>query len=138
METILVYVALGIGAGLLAGMLGMGGGQVVVPGSLNIFPLKGFHDGYLVHMAPGTSLSTSVVTSLPSAHSHYRLGSIGLHLVKRMTPGIVVGAALTHWLPVTSSKKFGTSIHRWRANSDPMASQLALVKQRFVPSSADA
>ena len=94
METILVYVALGIGAGLLAGMLGVGGGQVVVPGLLYIFHLKGFQDGYLVHMALGTSLATIVVTSLSSAYSHYRLGSIDLHLVKRMTPGIVVGAAL--------------------------------------------
>ena len=33
METLLVYVALGIGAGLLAGMLGVGGGQVAAAGS---------------------------------------------------------------------------------------------------------
>lgn len=94
METVLVYVGLGIGAGLLAGMLGVGGGQVVVPGLLYIFHLKGFQDGYLVHMALGTSLATIVVTSLSSAYSHYRLRSINLHLVQRMTPGIVVGAAL--------------------------------------------
>ena len=94
METVLIYVGLGIGAGLLAGMLGVGGGQVVVPGLLYIFHLKGFHNGYLVHMALGTSLATIVVTSLSSAYSHYRLGSINLNLVKRMTPGIVIGAAL--------------------------------------------
>lgn len=91
METVLV--GLGIGAGLLAGMLGVGGGQVVVPGLLYIFHLKGFQDS-LVHMALGTSLATIVVTSLSSAYPHYRLGSIDLNFVKRMTPGIVPGAAL--------------------------------------------
>ncbi len=92
METILIYVALGAGAGVLAGMLGVGGGQVVVPGLLYLFHRSQFADPVLVHMALGTSLATIAVTSLASAWSHYRWGSLDLELVKRMAPGITVGA----------------------------------------------
>ncbi|WP_313297486.1 sulfite exporter TauE/SafE family protein [Diaphorobacter sp.] len=94
METLLVYVALGIGAGLLAGMLGVGGGQVVVPGLLYLFQLHQFPDAHLVHLALGTSLATIAVTSLASAWSHYRLGSLSMSATKSMAPGIVVGALL--------------------------------------------
>lgn len=94
METLLVYVALGIGAGLLAGMLGVGGGQVVVPGLLYLFHLNHFPEQHLVHLALGTSLATIAVTSLSSAGSHYRLGSISVALARRMAPGIVVGAVV--------------------------------------------
>ena len=84
METLLVYVALGIGAGLLAGMLGVGGGQVVVPGLLYLFHLNHFPEQHLVHLALGTSLATIAVTSISSAWSHYRLGSISVALARRM------------------------------------------------------
>ncbi len=94
METLLVYVALGMGAGLLAGMLGVGGGQVVVPGLLYLFHLNHFPEQHLVHLALGTSLATIAVTSLSSAWSHYRLGSIDVALARRMAPGIVIGAVL--------------------------------------------
>ncbi|QNP48977.1 sulfite exporter TauE/SafE family protein [Diaphorobacter aerolatus] len=94
METLLVYVALGVGAGLLAGMLGVGGGQVVVPGLLYLFHVNHFPEQHLVHLALGTSLATIAVTSLSSAWSHYRLGSIDIPLARRMAPGIVVGAVI--------------------------------------------
>lgn len=103
METILIYVALGIGAGLLAGMLGVGGGQVVVPGLLYLFHRTPFAADVLMHMALGTSLATIAVTSLASAWAHHRLGSIDLPLVQRMAAGIAAGAVLgglvAGWIP---------------------------------------
>jgi hypothetical protein len=88
----MLYVGLGIGAGLLSGMLGVGGGQVVVPGLLYIFHLKGIAPAVSVHMALGTSLATIVITSLSSALSHHRRGSVRWDVVRRMAPGIVVGS----------------------------------------------
>jgi uncharacterized membrane protein YfcA len=94
MEVVLVYVALGIGAGLLAGMLGVGGGQVVVPGLLYIFHVKSFSSDVAMHTALGTSLATIAVTSLSSARSHQKRGSLDWSIVKTLAPGIVVGAVL--------------------------------------------
>lgn len=94
MEVLSFYVLLGAGAGLLSGMLGVGGGQVVVPGLLYIFHLKGFDPGVAVHMALGTSLATIVVTSISSAISHNRRGSVSWALVRKLVPGIVVGAVI--------------------------------------------
>ncbi|MGJ7541891.1 sulfite exporter TauE/SafE family protein [Variovorax sp. LT1R16] len=94
MEVLTLYAALGIGAGLLSGMLGVGGGQVVVPGLLYLFHLKGFAPDIAVRMALGTSLATIVVTSLSSARAHHRRGSLDWRLVRRLAPGIVVGAVV--------------------------------------------
>ncbi len=83
-----------MGAGLLSGMLGVGGGQVVVPGLLYIFHLKGVPPAIAVHLALGTSLATIVITSISSAISHNRRGSVSWNLVRRLTPGIVLGAVI--------------------------------------------
>lgn len=94
MDVLMLYVLLGTGAGLLSGMLGVGGGQVVVPGLLYIFHLKGLAPAVAVHMALGTSLATIVVTSASSALSHHRRGAVNWDLVRRMAPGIVVGSVI--------------------------------------------
>jgi len=65
---------------------------VVVPGLLYIFHLKGFAPEIAVHMALGTSLATIVVTSFSAAQSHHRRGSLDWPTVRRMTPGIALGA----------------------------------------------
>lgn len=94
MDVWALYVLLGIGAGLLSGMLGVGGGQVVVPGLLYIFHHKGLAPAVAVHMALGTSLATIVITSISSAISHHRRGSVSWDLVRRLAPGIVIGAVI--------------------------------------------
>lgn len=94
MEVVALYVILGIGAGLLSGMLGVGGGQVVVPGLLYIFHLKDFDPSSAVHLALGTSLATIVVTSGSSAHSHLKRAAVDWKLVGRLVPGIVLGAVI--------------------------------------------
>lgn len=92
MEVLTLYALLGAGAGLLSGMLGVGGGQVVVPGLLYIFHLKGIVPQNAVHLALGTSLATIVVTSLSSAMSHRRRGSLDERILLRFVPGITAGA----------------------------------------------
>lgn len=72
----------------------MVGGQVVVPGLLYIFHLKGFDPGIAVYMALGTSLATIVVTSISSAISHNRRGAVNWALVRKLVPGIVTGASI--------------------------------------------
>lgn len=86
--------ATGLTAGLLAGLLGIGGGIVVVPVLFYIFSLFGFDQGVAMHMAVGTSLGTMVPTSIMSARSHYQRGAVDMALFKRWAPAVVVGVVL--------------------------------------------
>ncbi len=85
---------LGAFAGLLAGLLGVGGGLVIVPVLVLIFTAQGVADSVLVHLAVGTSLATIVFTSLSSMRAHHAHGAVLWPVVWRLAPGIVMGALL--------------------------------------------
>ena len=104
--TYLLYIVLGAMAGLLAGLLGIGGGLVIVP-MLNIaFELQKFPEVHLQHVALGTSLATIIFTSLSSMRAHHRRGAINYTAFWRLTPGIVVGTYLGAWLAALLSTVF--------------------------------
>jgi hypothetical protein len=90
----LPYLLLGSVAGMLAGLLGVGGGLVIVPVLVWLFHLAGMPPEVVMHMAIGTSLATIVPTSLSSVWAHHRLGAVLWGAVARLAPGIVLGAAL--------------------------------------------
>ncbi len=65
--TFMLYFALGLlatggVAGVLAGLLGVGGGIVIVPVLFNLFPYLGIDEGVRMHLAVGTSLATIIPT----------------------------------------------------------------------------
>lgn len=93
-DIFLIYLLVGALAGLVAGLLGVGGGVVIVPVLAFLFHAQGFTESNIMHLALGTSLATIAVTSLSSIVAHHRLGSFNWRLVKWLTPGLVVGAAL--------------------------------------------
>lgn len=84
--------ALGTVAGVLAGLLGIGGGIVIVPGLALVLLGSGVPADRLMQVAVGTSLATIIVTALASIHAHQRRGAIRWHIVRHLTPGVVVGA----------------------------------------------
>ncbi|RUO29820.1 sulfite exporter TauE/SafE family protein [Aliidiomarina sedimenti] len=88
----------GILAGLLSGMLGIGGGIVVVPLLIYLLPLMGIEAALVVPMAVGTSLATIVVTTLSGAYAHHRHRMILWPWVGLIAPcmvgGGIVGAML--------------------------------------------
>ncbi len=92
------YLLLGLGAGILAGLLGVGGGLVIVPVLLWLFSVQHFPADHLMQLALGSSLATIVVTSLASAYAHHRRGAVRWDLLAWITPGILVGAGLGAWL----------------------------------------
>jgi uncharacterized membrane protein YfcA len=89
-----LLVGLGLAAGLLAGLLGIGGGMVVVPGLFYIFALMNFPESSLMHMAAGTSMCVMVFTAVSSIGSHQVKGDVRWLIVARVVPGILVGVLL--------------------------------------------
>jgi uncharacterized protein len=89
-----LYALTGAVVGVLAGMLGVGGGLIVVPALAFLFEAQGLPRGVTVHLAIGTSLATIVFTSLSSMRAHHQRGTVGWGIVGRLTPGIVIGTYL--------------------------------------------
>ena len=79
-------------AGLLAGLLGVGGGIVIVPVLFFIFQLLGISPATAMSVAAGTSLLTIIPTSISSIRSHHKRGNVDFSIVKRWGPMIVLGA----------------------------------------------
>ncbi|MCB1554679.1 MAG: sulfite exporter TauE/SafE family protein [Xanthomonadales bacterium] len=90
----LVYPMLGAVAGLLAGLLGVGGGLVLVAALVALLPLQGVHPEQVMHAALATSLASIVVTALSSARAHAQRGSVMWPSVARLVPGLLVGGAV--------------------------------------------
>lgn len=90
--TSLIYAVAGVIAGLLSGILGIGGGLVVVPALLAIFQQQAVIPPPLsMHFAAGTSLAVMIFTSQSSIYSHFKLGDILWGVYHRLWPGIFVG-----------------------------------------------
>ncbi|HET8708420.1 MAG TPA: sulfite exporter TauE/SafE family protein [Pseudomonadales bacterium] len=96
--TYLIYPFLGIFAGLLSGLLGVGGGIVVVPVLIITFRLLGFSSDVLTHMAVGTSLGTILMTSLSSVRHHHLNKAVIWPLVCSMGAGMLLGALMGAFL----------------------------------------
>jgi len=89
----IAYLGLGSIAGLLAGLLGIGGGSVVVPMLVLMFGLQAFPAAVLVQVAVGTSFAIIAVTSLSSAWMHHRLGNVRWPIWLAMMPGLIAGVS---------------------------------------------
>jgi len=85
---------LGAFAGLLAGLLGIGGGLIIVPVLAFIFEQQGFNNQHLMHLSLGTSLATIVFSASFSIRAHHAHNAILWPIFKRLAPGIVMGAFL--------------------------------------------
>lgn len=87
----ITFLLLGVFAGTLAGIFGIGGGLVIVPILHFAFKGLGFPEDHLMHLCVGTSLSTIFITGMNSVHTHHRLKNIDWSIVKLMTPTVLLG-----------------------------------------------
>jgi len=93
-ELISLLFMLGAVVGVLAGLLGIGGGLLIVPALLFLLPKAGISADIAMQMALATSLSTIIITSGSSALNHLKLGNVDLFVVKWLMPGVVIGGFL--------------------------------------------
>ncbi len=89
-----VLLAIGAVAGVVAGLLGVGGGIVLVPAFYYTFTALGFDSPQLMQICVATSLATIVFTSIRSVQSHHKKGAVDWDILKTWAPGIVVGAII--------------------------------------------
>src|SRR6187402_870495 len=91
MAEVAAYLAIGAATGFFAGLLGIGGGTILVSSLALMFAAQGVPPAYVMHMAIGTSLAAIVAGSWASFRAHHRHGAVDWSLVRRMTPGLLVG-----------------------------------------------
>lgn len=92
--TYFIYLSLGVFAGTLSGLFGIGGGLVIVPTLLYCFRLLGFPAEHIMHLTVGTSLSIILVTVSSSLYSHHKLKNIDWKISIKIFPAILVGSFL--------------------------------------------
>lgn len=105
-----IYALAGAFAGLMSGIMGIGGGIIVVPALLFIFQHhSAFPPEYTMHFAAGTSLAVMLFTSQSSVRAHFKRSDILWDVYNRLWPGIVLGSITgalladqmpTHWLQI--------------------------------------
>lgn len=91
---LLPYLLLGAAAGITAGLLGVGGGIIVVPGLALLLADGVIPAERLMQFAVGTSLACIVVTAISSLYAHHRRGAVQWSIVGRLAPGILFGAVV--------------------------------------------
>ena len=91
---LLAYLLLGSVAGIMGGLLGLGGGIIIVPALLYVFIKQGLSADILMHVAVATSLATIVFTSISSAYAHHQRGAVLWRQVRLLVPGIILGGGL--------------------------------------------
>lgn len=93
-DLLLIYPLIGMFSGLIAGLLGVGGGLVMVPVLLYSFRLQGYDESLVLHLALGTSLAVIVFNALASIRAHHRHGAVLWPLFRQLAPGLVLGTLL--------------------------------------------
>ena len=97
-QLVVLLAAAGVAAGVLAGLLGVGGGIVLVPVLDLAFGAAGVPESVRMHLAVGTSLASIVPTALSSARAHWRRSGIDTSVALSWSPAIAAGASLGAWL----------------------------------------
>jgi uncharacterized membrane protein YfcA len=84
----------GLIMGLLAGLLGIGGGGIMVPILYELFSAIGVDDAVLMHLCVGTSLAVIMPTSLRSFFSHKAKGAVDMDIIRSMVLPVVAGVVI--------------------------------------------
>ncbi|CAN0596717.1 unnamed protein product [Laminaria digitata] len=98
MKIILLSVAIGLVAGLLGALCGVGGGIVLVPAFVTFF-------GFEQKQAVATSLAVIIITALASTLNNARAGNL---IDWKIVAAVGIASALTAW--------FGSDLMRSMSN----------------------
>jgi len=88
----------GAGAGLLAGLIGIGGGIIIVPVMYYGLVKMGVSADQAAHIAVATSLAAILPAALTSSFSHWRAGNTDFAFLREWGPGIAAGVVAAQLL----------------------------------------
>ena len=94
LEMLAILMVVGAFAGLVAGLLGVGGGIVLVPAFFYALGHLGYGSGQVMQVCVATSLATIVFTSVRSVQAHHRKGAVDWTLLKSWAPMVILGSML--------------------------------------------
>jgi len=108
MEQLLTYwpfalamLATGVVSGIMAGLLGVGGGAIIVPVLATALALLNIDNAVVQHIAVGTSLAVIIPTGISSARSHHKRGAVDMRVLKLWAPVIfaatLIGGLMARW-----------------------------------------
>jgi len=84
-ETIILILVIGLAAGILSGLVGVGGGLIIVPALV-------FFLGFTQHQAQGTSLGLLLLpVGILAVINYYHKGNIDIKVVLLMSVAFVLG-----------------------------------------------
>ena len=89
--SVVVALVVGLAAGALSGMLGIGGGTIAIPGMVLLLEVG-------QHTAQGVSLSAMLLTALVGAFVHYRQKNVKLSMVLLIAPSAAIFSLLGAWV----------------------------------------
>ncbi|MBI5590417.1 MAG: sulfite exporter TauE/SafE family protein [Deltaproteobacteria bacterium] len=101
-----MYAVVGAAAGVLAGLLGIGGGVVIVPMLVFSFARQGIPDQAIMHLALGTSMASIMFTAVSSFWFHHRRDAVRWLVVRRLVAGIFLGTFLGSCVAASLSTRF--------------------------------
>ncbi len=98
----LLFIALlsaaGVIAGLTSGLFGVGGGFIVVPALLAVFPFLTDQTDDLMLVAVGTSLATIVISSARSVQAHSKRDAVDFKLLRDWAVWVILGVGAGLWV----------------------------------------
>jgi uncharacterized membrane protein YfcA len=93
----------GLVAGVVAGLLGVGGGIILVPVLDLLLSRVGFPPEWRLHVAVATSMATIIPTAIVSSRAHFARAAVDMELIRRWSPGLVLGGLLGSLLAARAS-----------------------------------
>jgi uncharacterized protein len=102
-QTIVLLIIVGVAAGMLSGLVGLGGGVIIVPALVFLL-------GFSQHQATGTSLGILLLPAgIFAVMNYYKKGYIDIKVVLLIFAGFLIGGYLgskiSLSLPQTTLKK---------------------------------
>jgi len=102
-ELAILLVAVGVLAGFLAGVFGIGGGAILVPVFYECFRLAGVPVEVRMPLCIGTSLAVIIPTSIRSFRAHYLRGAVDMGIVRTwwlvIVLGVMAGSVIARYAP---------------------------------------
>jgi hypothetical protein len=106
--TILLIAGLGLIAGVLGGMTGIGGSLIMIPGLVVLFGqgvdepgLRGVHPQMHQHVYQAAAMIVNVFVALPATYRHFKAGAVVRQVLAWMIPtslaAIFLGVWISNW-----------------------------------------